>query len=114
MTTLFSSFFKKIYDRFSSGGVLSFWYRYYKMLFFFGFFIVLLIGGWNWYYSLYRYRLSDDEKKQYVEQYFKETTFKETKFRDVVGALTERARMHEEKLEMQRNIFKGTGIVPKK
>jgi hypothetical protein len=107
------SFLKKIIGRFSARGILSFWYRYYKVLFFLGFFIVLLIGGWNWYYSFYLYRLSDEEKKQYVEQYFKETTFKETKFRQVVDALSERARLHAETLKLNRNIFEGKGIVPK-
>lgn len=109
----FSSFFKKIHGHFSARGMLSFWYRYYKVLFFLGFFTVLLIGGWNWYSSLYQYRLSDEEKKQYVEQYFKETTFQETKFRDVVEALSERARLHEETLKLNRNIFEGKGIQAK-
>lgn len=105
MTISLPPFFKKISDSFSSGGLLTFWYRHYKALCFFSFFVVLLIGGWNWYYSFYRYRLSDDEKKQYVEQYFKETTFKEAKFRETVEALAERARLHEEALKPKRNIF---------
>lgn len=113
MTIPSFSFLKKISEHFSVRGVLSFWYRHYKILFFFGFLVVLLIGGWNWYSSLYQYRLSDEEKKQYVEQYFKETTFKETQFRNVVDALSERARLHEEILQPKRNIFEGKGIVPK-
>ncbi|MEK9151166.1 MAG: hypothetical protein AAB547_00875 [Patescibacteria group bacterium] len=103
----FLSFFKKIADRFSSKNMLFFWYRRYKAMFFLLFLAVLAIGGWNWYYSLYRYRFSDEEKKQYVEQYFKETTFKEAKFREVVDRLMERARMHGETLELKRDIFKG-------
>lgn len=107
------SFLKKISGRFSARGMLSFWYRHYKKLFFLGFFAVLLIGGWNWYYSFYQYRLSDEEKKQYVEQYFKETAFQETEFREVTEALMERARLHEETLKPKRNIFEGTGIQEK-
>ena len=113
MTIPFLSFFKKISERFSARGLLFFWYRHYKALFFIGFVIVLAIGGWKWYDSLYRYRWSDEEKKQYIELSFKETVFKETKFRDVVSDLAARARLHEETLELKRNIFEGKGIVPK-
>lgn len=99
--------FKKIAGGFSSKNMLFFWYRHYKAMFFLLFLAVLSIGGWKWYYSLHQYRFSDEEKKQYVEQYFKETTFKETRFREVVDRLTERARLHEETLELKRDIFKG-------
>ena len=110
MTIPLPAFFKTISDHFSPGKMLSFWYRYYTVLFSMCFLIVLLIGGWNWYYSFYRYHLSDEEKKQYVEQYFKETTFSEAKFHNVVDALTERAQLHQETLQMKRNIFEGKGI----
>lgn len=103
----FLSFFKKMTSRFSPKNMLFFWYRHYKAMFFLLFLVVLSIGGWNWYYSLYRYSFSDEEKKQYVEQYFKETTFKEARFREVVDDLVERRRMHEETLELKRDIFKG-------
>ncbi len=114
MTLPFLSFFKKIGDLFSAKKMLSFWYRHYKVLFYFLFFVVFLIGGWHWYDSFYRYRLSDEEKKQYIEQYFKETAFKEVKFHAVVDAFAERSRLHRETLTVERNIFEGKGIVPKK
>lgn len=113
MTLPFLSFFKRTGDLFSARGILAFWYRYYKVLFYLLFLVVLLIGGWHWHYSFYRYHLSDEEKKQYVEQYFKETTFKDVKFHAVVDAFTERSRLHRETLEVKRNIFEGKGIVPK-
>lgn len=114
MTLPFLSFFKKIANFFSAKKMLSFWYRHYKVLFYFLFFVVFLIGGWHWYDSFYRYRLSDEEKKQYIEQYFKETAFKEVKFHAVVDAFAERSRRHQETLTVERNIFEGKGIVPKK
>ena len=107
------AFMKRIGARFSFGGALSFWYRHYKALFSLSFLIVILIGGWNWYYIFYKYRLSDEEKKHYVEQYFKETVFNEAKFRSTTEALTQRARMHEEVPENRRNFFEGKGIIPK-
>lgn len=113
MTIPLASFFKKIAKHFSSRGVIFFWYRHYKALVFLGFLVVLSIGIWNWYQSLYQYHFSDDEKKQYIDSYFKETAFQEVKFQEVVDALTARARMHERVLPLTRNIFKGEGIQPK-
>ncbi|HLC95505.1 MAG TPA: hypothetical protein VJH89_03370 [Patescibacteria group bacterium] len=107
-------FFKKIKTYFSIKRTLSFWYRFYKVLFFICFLIVLGIGGWNWYYSLYRYHLSDEEKRIYTEQNFKETTFKEAEFRNLVNALVEQARVHTQTITLERNIFEGKGIKIKK
>ena len=110
MTLPFLSFFQKISRLVAPRKILFFWYRHYKTLFYFLFLIVLCIGGWHWYNSFYRYRLTDEEKKQYVEQYFKETTLKEVKFHAVVDAIKERARLHQETLNIQRNIFEDQGI----
>ena len=101
----FLSFFTRVKEHFSFGNTLVLWYRYYKMLVFIGFFIVLLFGGLNYYYSVYQYRFSDEEKKQYVDSFCKETTFKEARFNEVVDGLRVRARMHEETFEIKRNIF---------
>ncbi len=103
----FLSLFKAVEKRVSLNRGLFFWYRHHNALFFLCFFIVLSIGSWRWYYSLYQYRFSDEEKKQYIEANFEETVFKESKFRDVVDRLTERTRKHEEPLELKRDIFKG-------
>lgn len=113
MTIHFFSFFKKIARRFSSKETIFFWYRRYKVFFFLGFLIILLIGVWNWYQNLYQYRFSDEEKQQYINSYFKETTFNESKFRSVVDDLTIRAQMHENVIPPTRNIFEGKGIQPK-
>lgn len=100
--------------RFSLRGAIYFWYRHYKVFLFFGFLIALFIGGWNWYQSLYQYQFSSDEKKQYIDSYFKETTFDEKKFRETADDLATRARVHEEWLPLSRNIFEGKGVMPKK
>lgn len=102
-------FLKKISERFSFNGVLSFWYRHHRILFFLGFFIAIFFAGWNWYYSFYQYRLSDEEKKQYIEQNFKETALKEKEFLNVVDMLVKRTR-EAETLEIKRDIFKGKDI----
>lgn len=113
MTIPFLPTVQKLIKYVSFRDMIFFWYRHYKMLLFFGFLVILLIGGWDWYRSLYRYRFSDDEKRQYIDSYFKETSLDEAKFRETVDALTTRARVHEEWLPLTRNIFEGEGIKPK-
>jgi|GEM_PF-1781430 len=114
MTIPFLSLFKRSVKRFSFRGVIFFWFRHYKKFFFFGFLVILSVGGWNWYQSLYRYHMSDDEKKQYIDSYFKETVFKEARFRETVKNLQARADLHKETLGLKRNIFEGKGLKPKK
>ncbi|MDP3957181.1 MAG: hypothetical protein Q8Q10_01630 [bacterium] len=113
MTIPFLSLFKRLVKRFSFRSAIFFWFRHYKKFFFLGFLVILSVGGWNWYQSLYRYRFSDDEKKRYIDSYFKETIFKETRFRETVENLVVRADLHEEVLQLKRNIFEGKGIKPK-
>lgn len=101
----FSSSLVKIKEQSSSWNMVSFWYRHYKMFFFLGFLIVLSLGGWDYYYSVFKFRFTDDEKKQYVDSYFKETIFNEEKFRNVIDGLTYRAEKYEESLLLDKNIF---------
>jgi hypothetical protein len=109
MSISFQPFLKKISERFSFKGVLSFWYRHHRTLFFLGFFIAIFFAGWNWYYSFYQYRLSEEEKKQYIEQHFKETAFKEKEFLLVVDMLMKRT-LEAEPLEIKHDIFQGKNI----
>ncbi len=108
----FHTFFQKTSERFSLRRILFFWYRHHKALFFCFFCGVVLIGVWDWYYSFYQYRFSDEEKKQYIEQHFKETAFKETEFRQAVDMLARRTRLSETP-EVKHDIFQGTGIQSK-
>src|SRR3972149_8858572 len=113
MNLPFQNFFKKSGEYFSLRKMLSFWYRHHTALFFCAFFAVLFIGAWSWYYSIHQYRLSDEEKKQYIEQNFRETAFKEAQFHNLVDMLTKRTQ-REETFEAKRNIFQGKGIEEKK
>ena len=87
-----------------------FWYRHYKAMFFFGFLIVLGIGGYFWYEHLYRYQWSEEKKKTFLEQHFKETRFQERAFENVVGRLKDRAQMHDQSLSLSRDIFSGKSL----
>lgn len=108
----FLSYFIKIKEYFSSGDMLVLWYRHYKVLIFAFFLLVLAFGGWVYYYSVFQYHFSDEEKRQYVDSYFKETTFKEARFHEVVDSIVARARIHENTIELRRNIFEDNGAKP--
>ena len=68
------AFLKKITQnpRFSSRKFMYTWYRYYKLLFFLLFLIVLAWGGYIWYFSIYKYSWNDAQKKEYLDKYFQE------------------------------------------
>lgn len=98
-------FLEKFLKRFSSKKVLFFWYRHYKLLFFFGFLSVAAYGGYSWYRNLYQYQWSDQQKTEFLEKNFTETAFQEKNFQDVVARLKERSRIHEQDLILERDIF---------
>ena len=87
--------------------LMFFWYRHYKVMFFFGFLLVFLIGSFSWYTYLYQYNWNEEKKKQFLEANFKETSFKENKFKDLIRRLKERADYHNEKLPLTQDIFEG-------
>lgn len=97
--------FKNIEKRLSPKRMIFSWYRHYKAAFFLVFLIVLGFGGWSWFQSLYRYQWTEEEKKTYLDSYFKETTFKEGKFQASVDDLKKRSESHEETLKLERDYF---------
>ncbi len=99
------SFLEKILKHFSSKKILFFWYRHYKILFFFGFLMVTAYGGYSWYHNLYQYQWSDQQKAEFLQKNFTETTFQEKNFQDVVDRLKERTRVHEQDLILGKDIF---------
>lgn len=87
-----------------------FWYRYYKLMFFVGFLLVLGLGGYFWYSNLYQYRWSDQRKAEFIEKNFKATIFKEKAFHELVANLKERMRRHEKAVPLSRDIFSGRSL----
>ncbi len=83
------------------------WYRYYKMMFFLGFLIVVGLGGYFWYNNLYGYSWSDEKKNEFITTHFKATVFKEKAFEGLVGNLQERMKRHEDSLVLTRDLFSG-------
>jgi hypothetical protein len=108
MTSSFS--LKRMKAWFASWQPLFMWYRHYKLLFLFSFFVVLGFGGWAWYQDLYWYSWSDEQKKEFLDTYAKETSFKESKYRDTVARLERLAERHLSDPAVTRNIFTGKDI----
>lgn len=98
------------FKKYSTRKVVFFWYRNYKLIFFLGFLITLGIGGYVWYHSVHTYVWSDEQKKAYVTEYFKETEFKETKFQNLVERLRAREESHIAKFFLTKNLFTGDTI----
>ncbi|MGK2848794.1 MAG: hypothetical protein ACSLEX_01880 [Minisyncoccota bacterium] len=75
--------------------------------------MLCVLGGWQWYYWLYQFRLSEVEKQQYVEEHFRETIFQEKAFRAILETLAERQRLAEKQLNIQRDIFVSDSVPPR-
>lgn len=103
-------FSPKLNQYFSWKQWLFFWYRHYKAMFFFGFLIVFCIGGYFWYQNLHQYQWSEDRKKSFLEENFKETQFKERDFESVVSRLQERADSSQTSPKLSRDIFLGKSL----
>ena len=98
---------KKFKNLFSRKGILFFLYRHYKAMFFLGFLVVLGLGGFYWNANLNQYQWSEERKKSFVEQNFKETRFKSEAFHVIVKQLEARARAHEVNPALTRDVFSG-------
>jgi len=105
MNNSFTTSFQKFKEKISSWSILFFWYRHYRKIFFIGFLIVFSLGGWDYYYSVFRYRLTDEEKNQYINSYFKEVLFDKKKFLDTIDTLEKREESHTQSPYLTKNIF---------
>lgn len=104
---MFSINLKNWKRHFSLKHGMFFWYQYYKILFFFGFVIVLSLGGYFWYSNLYQYHWSDTQKNEFIVAHFKETVFKKKAFEQLVTDLKDRATRYQEAVSLSRDIFSG-------
>lgn len=90
-----------------------FWYRSYRWIFTLLFLIVLGLGGWKWYQSLYRYSWTDAQKKEFLASYISETDFRESRFRQAVKELDDRRKRNEHIPDIQHDIFQLDKILDK-
>ncbi|NCQ06656.1 MAG: hypothetical protein GW815_03820 [Candidatus Moranbacteria bacterium] len=100
-----SSFSKESGFHFSFEHLLLFWYHHYRKFFLLVTFIVIGFGIWNYYHYILAYHFTEDEKKQYIESYYKETLFQEKKFLSLVQSLESRKEDHQNVPVLKQNIF---------
>jgi hypothetical protein len=87
------------------------WYRYFRIFFGILFLLILGVGSYIWYQSLYNYKWSEDEKKTYMEITVKETNLKYKELEKLLVSLKERERQHQEKSPITRNLFTGEPVI---
>lgn len=91
--------------RLSGRSLAIFWFRHARIFFVLLFFGTLGFGMHFWYENVYRGDWTDEEKQRYAESAFRETVFQESDFRKAVETADKRARLHEEDLTIQNNLF---------
>ncbi len=105
MKNLFNIFSRQSASHFSFDQALLFWYRHYRKFFLLLFLLVISTGAFNYYRYVFAYHFTEDEKKQYIESYFKETLFQEKNFLSLVESLESRKQDYGNNPSLQQNIF---------
>lgn len=84
------------------------WMKHYKLLFFAIFLMVMGWGGYQWWYSLYKYHWNDEDRKAYLTATVKETSFHEQAFQQVLTKLDDLAAAHRQTIVPKRELFVST------
>jgi hypothetical protein len=96
----------------SAGGMtkrfFSFWMRKYKIVFFIIFFGICAWSGFLWYYSLYYFQWSLDQKQAYIDSQSHKTALNMNDFENVLKILDNRNSIYREEKPPAKTIF---GIV---
>ncbi len=98
---------EKFLERFSFRHLTLAWYRYFKLFFTLLFFIIVALGGYLWYVSLYNYSWDEAQKQAYMEKTFTETNLKEKEFSRLLEILKTQVAEHQNPLTISRNLFTG-------
>ncbi len=83
------------------------WRRWSSLVFSLLFFLVLGISVFSWYKSLYMFRWSEDEEREYRLSKSKQVKFQREKFDVAIGMLSDRAKQHESAPGVFRDLFFG-------
>lgn len=83
------------------------WRRRSSLVFFVLFLLVAGFGVFSWYQSLYMFRWSPEEEREYRLSKNKQVKFQREKFDAVLGALDERRWKHREESSVFRDLFFG-------
>ena len=82
-----------------------FWNKHYRLAFFIFSIVVLSLGIYFWYQSLYRSEWSDEEKNQYKKSQNSEVDLKKQEFKMVVEEIERRGNIFKEAPSAAKNIF---------
>lgn len=99
------SFHKKNFFSKAYSSVGSWWCLNNRLVFFSLFLVVIGMGIFSWYMDLYVFKWTSDQEKEYRLSKDIQIRFQEDKFQRILKAFDERAKKHEEKIIVFRNIF---------
>ncbi len=85
--------------------VFAFWLKRYKLIFFLIFFSVCLAGGFLWYYSLYYFHWTPEQKQAYSDEKSHRDTLNTKDFEEVLRSIDNRENIYHSNPVVVRNIF---------
>lgn len=83
-----------------------FWYQSHRWFFMLFFMIVLVLGGWKWYQSLYHYAWTETQKQEFLKSYAEETDFRSKRFESVIKELDDRSRRNAMIPAIEHDLFR--------
>jgi hypothetical protein len=89
----------------------NFWSKHYRLIFLGFSLVVLSLGMYFWYQSLYQSEWSSERKNQYKKSQNKEVDLKEQEFKRVVGEVKRKEDAFKETPRSVKNIFKSYAAV---
>lgn len=101
---------KSGYDGMHASSILknisSFWLRRYRIIFFTMFISICVWSGFLWYYSLYYFHWSDDQKQTYMNAQSHKSALHIKDFEKVIHVLDNRDSVYASEFPSPHNIFK--------
>jgi hypothetical protein len=85
--------------------VFVFWLRWYKTAFFVVFFGICIWSVFLWYYSLYYFTWSDQQKQAYIESQSHRTELNQKKFEKALDTIDTRRKIYQSEPVSVKNIF---------
>lgn len=99
------SFYKKLSFSKACSSVGIWWCSNERYIFFFLFLVVIGMGIFSWYNSLYVFKWTSEQEKEYRLSRDIQVRFQKDEFQKVLKTLDSRAKKHEEENVAPRNIF---------
>lgn len=85
--------------------IVLWWLRNYKSIFFVALIGISIWGGFLWYYSLYYFEWSPEQKQSYISAQSKRTVLNKKEFENVLSILDRRDGTYRSEPIVLKNIF---------